>query len=478
MHNMIQDAYGMHSDFESGNHVEEDPNEEASHFFEQLKDTSRPLCDGSPHSQLSIAVRLISIKADWNVPQGAMDAVISLIRELVDPNLEILVNYYKAKRLVSKFGLSSYKIDCYENGCMLYYKDDVGLESCKFCGRARFKRTRSGKRVAFKAMHYLPLIPRLERLYTSNSSASHMRWHSENRRPPGVMCHPSDGEAWKHFDRTYPDFAAEPRNIRLGLCSDRFTPHSVSAAPYSCWPVFLTPYNLPPELCMTSPYIFLNCIIPVLRNPKVLIDVYLQPLIDELKLSWVEGVDTFDVSRRQNFNLRATLMWTINDFPAYGMLSGWMTAGKLACPYCMENTKSFTLKYGHKNSWFDCHCQFLPIDHEFRSMENAFRKNIIERNCPPPRLSGEDIWERVQNFPKVTEEAPYKFDGYGSAHNWTKQSIFWELPYWKDNLLRHNLDVMHIEKNYFDNLFNIVMDVKGKTKDNAKARQKIMQRQE
>ena len=59
---------------------------------------------------------------------------------------------------------------------------------------------------------------------------------------------------------------------------------------------------------------------------------------------------------------------------------------------------------------------------------------------------------------------------YGVAHDWTKCNIFWELPYWKDNLFRHNLDVMHIEKNYFDNLFNIVMDMSGKTKDNVKAR--------
>ncbi|CAM8965059.1 unnamed protein product [Rhodiola kirilowii] len=34
--------------------------------------------------------------------------------------------------------------------------------------------------------------------------------------------------------------------------------------------------------------------------------------------------------------MRAALMWTISDFPAYGMLSGWSTQGKLGCPYCME----------------------------------------------------------------------------------------------------------------------------------------------
>jgi hypothetical protein len=37
-------------------------------------------------------------------------------------------------------------------------------------------------------------------------------------------------------------------------------------------------------------------------------------------------------------------------------------------------------------------------------------------------------------------------------------------------MLCHNLDVMHIEKNMFENIFNTVMDVKGKTKDNIKAR--------
>jgi len=36
-------------------------------------------------------------------------------------------------------------------------------------------------------------------------------------------------------------------------------------------------------------------------------------------------------------------------------------------------------------------------------------------------------------------------------------------------LLCHNPNVMHIEKNFFDNVFNTVVDVKGKTKDDAKA---------
>jgi hypothetical protein len=37
-------------------------------------------------------------------------------------------------------------------------------------------------------------------------------------------------------------------------------------------------------------------------------------------------------------------MWTINDFPAYRMVSGWKTHEKFACSYCMEKNKAFTLK--------------------------------------------------------------------------------------------------------------------------------------
>ena len=61
---------------------------------------------------------------------------------------------------------------------------------------------------------------------------------------------------------------------------------------------------------------------------------------------------------------------------------------------------------------------------------------------------------------------------FDKTHNWVKKSIFWELPYWHSLLIRHNLDVMHIEKNVFENLFNTIMDT-PKTKDNIKARKDI-----
>ena len=54
-----------------------------------------------------------------------------------------------------------------------------------------------------------------------------------------------------------------------------------------------------------------------------------------------------------------------------------------------------------------------------------------------------------------------------------KRSIFFELEYWKHITMRHNLDVMHIEKNMCKNLIALMLNTKEKTKDNANARKDL-----
>ncbi|KAL0435018.1 UNVERIFIED_CONTAM: hypothetical protein Sradi_0209700 [Sesamum radiatum] len=224
---------------------------------------------------------------------------------------------------------------------------------------------------------------------------------------------------------------------------------------------------------MKSEYIFLSLIIPGPANPKRLIDVYLQPLIEELVQLWQVGAQTYDASRKEFFMMRAALMWTVNDFPAYGMLSSWSTAGIMGCPICMDNTQAFHLQHSRKACYFDCHRQLLKAEHPYRRNKKAFTKGRVEKNEAPPRANGEEVWHSVRYFKSAIEEPLSYPPGYGTEHNWTKRSIFWDLPYWTTNMIRHNLDVMHIEKNVFDNIFNTVMNIKGKTKDNLNARKYI-----
>ena len=124
------------------------------------------------------------------------------------------------------------------------------------------------------------------------------------------------------MDKINDSFALEPRNVRLGLATDGFNPFGTMSVSYSTWPVLLFPYNLPPWMCMKRPYMFLTLLIPGPKGPSNDIDVYMQPLIDELKELWENGASTYDASLKENFQMRAAILWTINDFPAYGYIYG------------------------------------------------------------------------------------------------------------------------------------------------------------
>lgn len=486
MRTMVVDAAGPNFDwgFDGDEHQgyrEQPPNPSAQKFFDLLKDANEPLWEGCErHTRLSAVSQLLNIKSEFNLSHTCYDRIMSSIKSMMPEDEKLPNNLYKAKKMVAKLGLGYDKIDVCANNCMLYYKETKDHKKCMHCGHERYvpRKVGSKKDIAFKVLRYLPLIPRLQRLYMSKTTASQMTWHWTNQCEEGLMAHPSHSEAWKHFDQTHPSFSSEPRNVRMGLCTDGFTPFSNSGAPYSCWPVMSVVYNLPPGMCMEQPYILLNMVIPGPKSPGKKLDVFLRPLVDELKDLWNVGVETYDAFTQQNFTMRVALFWTISDFPAYGMLSCWSTHGLLSCPYCMEHTKSFRLSNGRKQSWFDCHRQFLPSHHSYRRQSRQFFKGRIEKDSPPPRLSGEEIRRRVSELPSQTYDTfgnPKQLVNFGDTHNWVKRSIFWDLPYWSTNLIRHNLDVMHIEKNVFDNIFNTVLDVKDKSKDNGNARKDLEQ---
>jgi len=119
------------------------------------------------------------------------------------------------------------------------------------------------------------------------------------------------------------------------------------------------------------------------------------------------------------------------------------------------------------------HRRYLSQNHKWRSEKGSF-DGTIEKRPPPKVCSGIEILNQVQDLegvqlskdPKIRKNISHE----NRMDNWNKKSIFFELPYWKCLLLRHNLDVMHIEKNICDNIMVTIMNVKGKTKDTIKTR--------
>ena len=168
---------------------------------------------------------------------------------------------------------------------------------------------------------------------------------------------------------------------------------------------------------------FLSTVIPDPNSLGQNIDVCLRPLIDELTQLWSFGALTYDVSRKQNFQMKTPLIWTINDFPAYGMVSSWSTHEQLACSYYMENNKAFTLINNSKTSFFDCYQQFLPTNHKYRKNKNDFFVSRVERDVVLPLLLGEEFYDVVSEYDDIVfgfHSGKQKFSCFGLTYNWVK----------------------------------------------------------
>jgi hypothetical protein len=103
------------------------------------------------------------------------------------------------------------------------------------------------------------------------------------------------------------DFASDARNVRFRLAIDGFNPFSTNSTPYSCWPIFVVSYNLPPSLCMKFEFMFLCLIVPGLKALGAQINVMFKPLIDKLKQLWI-GVKAYDCYKKQKFNLQVAYL--------------------------------------------------------------------------------------------------------------------------------------------------------------------------
>lgn len=209
----------------------------------------------------------------------------------------------------------------------------------------------------------------------------------------------------------------------------------------------------------------LTLLIPGPKQPGNDIDIYLAPLIDDLKDIWNNRVKVYDAFSKETFNLKAVLMWTVNDFPAYGNLSGWSTKGRFACPICRKDTCADLLTHSHQFSYMG-HRRFLAPNHPYRKKMSWFNGHHEDRSRP--KIStGEEISLEVDGImidwgkknkngrknkqrkdkkgkkdQKGKRETKEKNENMKRKRNqmkdtnfsdrvWKKRSIFFELPYWK-----------------------------------------------
>ncbi|GJZ55050.1 hypothetical protein Tco_0610243 [Tanacetum coccineum] len=166
------------------------------------------------------------------------------------------------------------------------------------------------------------------------------------------------------------------------------------------WPVILTTYNLPSWLCMKESSFMLTLLIPSPKSPGKDIDVYLRPLIEDLKVLWDQkGVETIDVASGQKFNMRA-----------------------MACPTCNKDTPS--VRVLSKTAYVG-HRRFLKKPHNWRS-SREFNGQTDNRD-PPKEFGRDEILTQLDRLStRLTGKHP-SFRGLKIKHNvlvelnWTKR---------------------------------------------------------
>jgi hypothetical protein len=130
----------------------------------------------------------------------------------------------------------------------------------------------------------------------------------------------------------------------------------------------------------------------------------------------------------------------------------------------------------------------LVDGHPYRT-DGASFNGKDEFRYPPPKITGQEIsqmtatlhtdYGKLQKHKKPPRrkkrsatELEENEDIYihSVEETFKKRSVFFQLEYWPTLLLRHNLDIMHVQKNVFENIDNTVLDVDHRSKDNLNAR--------
>ncbi|KAJ9547255.1 hypothetical protein OSB04_019798 [Centaurea solstitialis] len=419
-------------------------------FLKLLEEVNAELYPGCTRfSSLDFIAKLMHIKVNNKWTNSLFDQLLELLQSAFPDENRVPSSHYIAKKKLKKIGLGYESIHMSKNDCILFWKEH---EESHWVNK-----NTKGKKVAHKVLRYFPLTSRLQRLYCSRHTAKNMIWHNTGRSEDGAMRHP------------YPNFSKEPRNVRLGLAADGFNPFGNMSSAHSTWPVVVTTYNLPPWLCMKESSFMLTLLIPGPKSPGKDMDVFLRPLVEELKHLWNTGVRTKDAATNTFFTMKAMLLWTINDFPARSSLSGWSGQGYKASLTCNEDTPSCRVT---NKIAFVGHRQFLDPNDPWRTILEFNGQH--ETRAPPRQFSNEEIKAQLDRLPTRTPGKHPDFGGVkrkreGFELNWSKRSIFFELEYWSSLQLKHNLDVMHIEKNVCDSLLGTLL-MNDKSKDTTNAR--------
>lgn len=149
--------------------------------------------------------------------------------------------------------------------------------------------------------------------------------------------------ACKHFTTMMGEFERRVTDIVIGAM-DGFNPLPTKLCKWSTWPAFAFGYNLLSWMIIKQ---FFVLSLVLMHGPRLVkgkkIDVYMQPLLEELKEVWEPCTIAYDHCMHVgegHFTLRVGVMTTIGDYLGLGMISRCAHHGGIGCILCGRNVTS------------------------------------------------------------------------------------------------------------------------------------------
>jgi hypothetical protein len=222
---------------------------------------------------------------------------------------------------------------------------------------------------------YFCIIPRLKRWFATRKEAKLFHWYDEGRKErnykkDGKFRHTPDAAQWGNINTHFPWFDGA-RSILFAMSTDGVNPFGNQCSTHSTWPVVLSLYNLPPWLYKKQKYMMLTILVSGPKQPGDRIDVYLRPLVDDLKILWKPGVPGVWDDYKREFTMHGMLFTTISDNPTQRNLSGQSKRKGAACPHCLEDTCAIWLRHSKKYVFMGHH-RFLGKKHPYQAMDCQF----------------------------------------------------------------------------------------------------------
>jgi len=299
------------------------------------------LTPGIPVDLLSEAdiddIRAFKLQMAANIPRVAFNQMRYAFRH----KLEISSLYVIAHKLAVLSKLEPQWYDCCVKSCVAYTDDELkDAEECPECSEPRWiLNTRRARRM----FCYIPLIPRLQMLFSNSKTVNALLYRYRYKHILGEVSDVFDSEHYRNLCKTkvtvdgeempYKYFSGK-YDIAFSVCLDSYLLYKRRRGGPSATPIVLQIYNWPPQIRTHLSHLRCLGVIPGPKAPKRM-RTFLVPFDDECA-QLARGVNTFDCVESQNFLLRGYTLFPLGDIIAIEkFLNIKGHNGKCPCRSCM-----------------------------------------------------------------------------------------------------------------------------------------------